>query len=87
MNGVLVPTVTSAGGVHLLMGVDGPLPCGLRRWRVRRIRWRAPRELTCPICRLVVEGARLSLVAEPHEALHAPIWYTELDRPTLPAEA
>ena len=78
--------VASSRKAHLLMGVDGRLACRRRIW-VRRITWRAPPELTCPVCRLVVKEGRRRSVAEALRALTAPSWYAELDRPTLPAEA
>lgn len=57
--GVRMPTVSSMGRVHLVLGVDGQLACGsLALWPVRRMRWRSPSELTCPVCRHVLEEGR-----------------------------
>lgn len=50
-SGVRVPTVTSSGKVHLALDVDARPACRSSAiWPVRRILWRAPSELTCPVC-------------------------------------
>lgn len=56
--GMRVPTAKGPGGkIHLLMGVDGSLACGATaRPSFRGVEWRAPEDLTCPICSHILEG-------------------------------